>query len=114
MLARRRVERYRATPMHYVSTRGSAPALGFEDVTLAGLASDGGLYVPESWPSFSADQIRALSGLSYVETAVRVMTPFVAGSLGEEELRELCAAAYGRRSEEQTSELPSLMRNSDA
>src|SRR3546814_13972866 len=91
MLARRRVERYRATPMHYVSTRGSAPALGFEDVTLAGLASDGGLYVPESWPSFSADQIRALSGLSYVETAVRVMTPFVAGSLGEEELSELCA-----------------------
>lgn len=82
--------------MQYVSTRGSAPALGFEDVTLAGLASDGGLYVPESWPSFSPDDIRALSGLSYVETAVRVMAPFVAGSLDEAELRELCQAAYGR------------------
>ncbi|APL94887.1 threonine synthase [Sphingobium indicum] len=94
--------------MHYVSTRGSAPALGFEDVTLAGLASDGGLYVPESWPSFSADQIRALSGLSYVETAVRVMTPFVAGSLGEEELRELCAAAYGRFSHDAVTPLVQL------
>ena len=82
--------------MQYVSTRGSAPALGFEDVTLAGLASDGGLYVPESWPSFSPDDIRALSGLSYVETAVRVMAPFVAGSLDETELRDLCQAAYGR------------------
>ncbi|MDI1296226.1 MAG: threonine synthase, partial [bacterium] len=67
--------------MHYVSTRGSAPALGFEDVTLAGLASDGGLYLPESWPSFSKADIAALAGLSYVDTAVRVMTPFVAGSL---------------------------------
>src|SRR3546814_6176754 len=72
------------------------------------LASDGGLYVPESWPSFSADQIRALSGLSYVETAVRVMTPFVAGSLGEEELRELCAAAYGRYSHDAVTPLVQL------
>ena len=80
--------------MQYQSTRGSAPSLGFEDVTLAGLASDGGLYLPTSWPAFSAEQIRALAGLSYVETAVRVMAPFVAGSLSEEELRELCTAAY--------------------
>lgn len=82
--------------MHYVSTRGSAPTLGFEDVTLAGLASDGGLYLPESWPAFSADDIRGLAGLSYVETAVRVMRPFVAGALEEAELRDLCTAAYGR------------------
>ena len=59
--------------MRYISTRGSAPALGFEDVTLTGLASDGGLYVPEAWPSMSRDDIAALAGLSYVETAVRVM-----------------------------------------
>ena len=75
--------------MQYQSTRGSAPSLGFEDVTLAGLASDGGLYLPTSWPAFSAEQIRALAGLSYVETAVRVMAPFVAGSLSEEELRRM-------------------------
>lgn len=94
--------------MQYVSTRGSAPALGFEDVTLAGLASDGGLYVPESWPSFSPGQIRALAGLSYVETAVRVMAPYVAGSLSEEELRELCTAAYGRFSHQAVTPLVQL------
>ena len=91
--------------MQYQSTRGSAPALGFEDVTLAGLASDGGLYLPTSWPSFSADQIRALAGLSYVETAVRVMTPFVAGSLTEDELRDLCTTAYGRFSHQAVTPL---------
>lgn len=82
--------------MRYLSTRGAAPILSFEDVTLAGLASDGGLYVPERWPSFSTAEIKALQGLSYVETAVAVMRPFVAGSLDEDELRELCKAAYSR------------------
>ncbi len=81
--------------MEYVSTRGSAPTLDFEGATLAGLASDGGLYVPKAWPRFSQGDIAALAGLSYVETAVRVMAPFVAGSLSEDELRELCTRAYG-------------------
>jgi threonine synthase len=94
--------------MQYQSTRGSAPALGFEDVTLAGLASDGGLYLPVGWPAFTPDQIRALNGLSYVETAVRVMTPFVAGALSEEELRELCTAAYGRFSHNAVTPLVQL------
>ncbi len=91
--------------MQYQSTRGSAPSLGFEDVTLAGLASDGGLYLPTSWPSFSKSDIEALAGLSYVETAVRVMAPFVAGSLDEDELRELCTAAYGRFSHQAVTPL---------
>jgi threonine synthase len=82
--------------MRYQSTRGTAPQLGFRDVTLAGLASDGGLYIPEAWPSFTRDEIAALAGLSYAETAVRVMLPFVAGDLSEDELRELCTRAYGR------------------
>lgn len=82
--------------MRYQSTRGAAPLLGFRDVTLAGLASDGGLYVPQSWPSFTRDQIAAMAGLSYVETAVRVMLPFVEGDLSEDELRALCTQAYGR------------------
>jgi threonine synthase len=94
--------------MKYISTRGSAPALGFEDVTLAGLASDGGLYLPEAWPSFSHDQIAAMAGLSYVETAVRVMAPFVAGSLSEDELRDLCTQAYGRFSVESVTPLVQL------
>ena len=82
--------------MRYISTRGSAPTLDFRDVTLAGLASDGGLYLPDSWPSFSPTQIAAMQGLSYVETAVAVMLPFVEGTLSEEELRDLCTQAYGR------------------
>ncbi|MFA6123172.1 MAG: threonine synthase [Sphingomonas sp.] len=82
--------------MRYISTRGSAPTLDFRDVTLAGLAKDGGLYLPESWPSFSTEQIAALRGLSYVDTAVAVMLPFVAGTLSEADLRELCTQAYGR------------------
>jgi len=86
----------KARSMDYVSTRGGAPTLGFEDVTLAGLARDGGLYLPAQWPTFSPEDITALRGLSYVETAVRVMAPFVGDALDEAELRELCTAAYGR------------------
>ncbi|WP_294333220.1 threonine synthase [uncultured Sphingomonas sp.] len=82
--------------MQYNSTRGGAPLLGFRDVTLTGLASDGGLYVPTEWPSFSAADIAAMRGLSYVETAVRVMLPFVTPDLSEDELRQLCTQAYGR------------------
>ncbi|MDT8760415.1 threonine synthase [Sphingomonas psychrotolerans] len=82
--------------MRYQSTRGAAPLLGFRDVTLAGLASDGGLYVPEAWPRFTQDEIAGLAGLSYVETAVRVMLPFVGPDLREDELRDLCTQAYGR------------------
>ena len=82
--------------MEYISTRGAAPALNFEQVTLAGLAGDGGLYLPQSWPSFSADEIAAMAGLSYVETAVRVMLPFVGDALDEAELRYICEQAYGR------------------
>ena len=59
--------------MKYVSTRGGAPTLDFAGVTLAGLASDGGLYVPESWPQLSRDEIAALAGLSYAETAARIL-----------------------------------------
>jgi len=82
--------------MEYISTRGSAPALDFEGVTLAGLASDGGLYVPREWPRFTEAEIAALAGLPYVELATRIMLPFVQGSLTEDRLRELCGEAYGR------------------
>jgi len=82
--------------MRYISTRGNAPELDFEGVTLAGLAGDGGLYVPESWPRFTEAQIASLRGLSYVDTAVAVMLPFVEGALSEDELRALCTEAYGR------------------
>ncbi len=82
--------------MEYISTRGRAPTLDFEAVTLAGLASDGGLYLPREWPQFSHADIAAMTGLPYAEIAARVMQPFVGNALSEQELRELCEAAYGR------------------
>ncbi|WP_408586432.1 threonine synthase [Novosphingobium sp.] len=82
--------------MKYVSTRGAAPALDFEEVTLAGLASDGGLYVPESWPTFSADEIAVMAGLPYAELAQKIMQPFVGDCLTPERLLELTRTAYGR------------------
>ncbi len=94
--------------MRYQSTRGTAPELDFREVTLAGLASDGGLYIPVEWSRFTADQIADMAGLSYVETAVRVMAPFVAGSLSEVELRDLCTRAYGRFSHDAVTPLVQL------
>lgn len=82
--------------MDYISTRGAAPALDFEGATLAGLASDGGLYVPREWPRFSEDEIAGFAGLPYAELAAKVMFPFVEGSLTYDRLFELTTQAYGR------------------
>lgn len=82
--------------MQYISTRGGGEPLNFEQVTLAGLAGDGGLYVPAQWPRFDADQIAAMAGLPYAQLAARVMQPFVGDALSEAELLETCEAAYGR------------------
>jgi threonine synthase len=82
--------------MDYVSTRGSAPALDFEGATLAGLAADGGLYLPREWPFFTPDEIAAMCALPYPELAARVMQPFVGDSLAPERLHQLCEQAYGR------------------
>ncbi|WP_353473827.1 threonine synthase [Salipiger sp. H15] len=80
--------------MRYISTRGKAPALSFEEAMLSGLARDGGLYVPETVPVMTPGDIRALSGLSYEETAFRVMRPFVAGSFSDETFGDLISKAY--------------------
>jgi len=80
--------------MQYVSTRGAAPTLGFADALLAGLARDGGLYLPLSLPRLPADAIRSLSGVPYPQAAARVMAPFVDGDFGADEVGSLCAAAY--------------------
>lgn len=81
--------------MHYISTRGKAPALGFEDTMLSGLARDGGLYVPETIPTLSSDDIRAMQGLPYEEIAFRVMRPFVGDAFTDEVFADLIAKAYG-------------------
>ncbi len=80
--------------MNYVSTRGSAPALGFADVLLTGLARDGGLYVPEAWPRLTPDGWQALAGRPYADVAFAVMRPFVAGSLPDDVFRAMIADAY--------------------
>ncbi|MDH3580018.1 MAG: threonine synthase [Hyphomicrobiales bacterium] len=80
--------------MHYVSTRGQAPKLGFEDVLLAGLACDGGLYVPDAWPAFGADEIAELAGMPYVDAAAHVIRPFVGDDIGPDELTEILTDAY--------------------
>ncbi|WP_291298074.1 threonine synthase [Elioraea sp.] len=80
--------------MRYVSTRGQAPILGFEDTLLAGLAADGGLYVPEAWPSFSPADWRAMRGLPYPELTARILQPFVADAFDQATLTRLCREAY--------------------
>jgi threonine synthase len=80
--------------MHYISTRGQAPARDFPDVLLAGLAEDGGLFVPQAWPHFSPADWRAMRGLPYAELAARVMQPFVGAAIPFEVLRSICLRAY--------------------
>ncbi|WP_337876321.1 threonine synthase [Elioraea sp.] len=80
--------------MRYISTRGAAPVLGFDDVLLAGLAEDGGLYVPEAWPAFSAAEWRELRGLAYPELTARILAPFVGEAIDAPTLARLCREAY--------------------
>jgi threonine synthase len=80
--------------MRYVSTRGEAPALGFSDTVLAGLARDGGLYIPDSWPEFSLAEIRAMRGLAYPDLAIRLLTPFLGGEIPEAVFAKIVREAY--------------------
>ncbi|SEP73257.1 threonine synthase [Thalassovita taeanensis] len=80
--------------MKYISTRGQAPVLSFEEAMLTGLARDGGLYVPETIPVLSHDEIAALAGLSYEEVAFRIMRPFIGETFTDDAFREIIAKAY--------------------
>ncbi|MFT4768299.1 MAG: threonine synthase [Glaciecola sp.] len=80
--------------MRYISTRGTAPILGFEDVLLTGLASDGGLYVPESLPSFSPAELEEMASLDYPTLAHRILLPFVEEAFGSEELQKIINDSY--------------------
>ncbi|MFX0543233.1 threonine synthase [Roseovarius sp. S4756] len=80
--------------MKYVSTRGQAPILSFEEAMLTGLARDGGLYLPETIPQMSHADIAGLAGLSYEETAFRVMHPFIGDAFTDTEFRGIIARAY--------------------
>ena len=80
--------------MKYVSTRGKAPSLGFEDVLLTGLARDGGLYLPEAWPQISRDDIARFAGRPYEDVALHVIRPFVGGEIDDATLSRLIHEAY--------------------
>ena len=80
--------------MRYISTRGQAPELRFEETMLTGLARDGGLYVPATLPRFSPAEIAAMAGLSYEDVAFRVMRPFIGDSFTDQEFGDIIARAY--------------------
>ncbi len=80
--------------MHYISTRGNGGRLAFDDVLLAGLSPDGGLYLPDEWPQFTADDLRALAGKAYEDVAFAIMYPFVGDSIAAADFRALIDSAY--------------------
>lgn len=80
--------------MRYISTRGEAPPLGFAEVMLAGLARDGGLYVPEAWPRLDERTIAGFAGRPYAEVAVEVIRPFVGDAIPEPALARMAREAY--------------------
>jgi threonine synthase len=81
--------------MRYISTRGEVAPLDFVEVMLAGLARDGGLYVPETWPTVMKASIAGLAGRPYAEVAVEVMRPFIGGSIPDADLARMAQEAYG-------------------
>lgn len=80
--------------MQFVSTRGQTPALGFSDAVLAGLAADGGLYVPAAWPQMSEKEIAAFAGRPYADVAYDIIGRFVGDEIPAAKLREIVDGAY--------------------
>jgi threonine synthase len=80
--------------LDYISTRGSAPCLDFEEATLTGLADDGGLYLPSNWPAFSFEEIRSMQGSSYSELAFQILSKFTGDCIPDNQLRDLAKQAY--------------------
>ena len=80
--------------MRYLSTRGIAPELNFDDVLITGLARDGGLYLPMDWPQFSSEDLRAFGSLSYPELAAEVMRPFLGDTITRDVFDHLVEATY--------------------
>ena len=94
--------------MKYVSTRGEAPTLAFDDVLLTGLARDGGLYVPESWPHFSTGEIASFASLSYKDLAFQVVQPFIGDAIADADLKSIIDAAYSHFDTDEVAPLTEL------
>ncbi|WP_170337539.1 threonine synthase [Ruegeria arenilitoris] len=97
--------------MKYISTRGQAPELSFEEAMLTGLARDGGLYLPAEIAVLSQDEIAAMAGLPYEEIAFRVMWPYVSGSFAGDEFKEIIARAYAGFGHDARAPLKQLNEN---
>ncbi len=80
--------------MRYISTRGQAPAVGFSDAVLGGLAPDGGLYVPQTWPTFSRETIAGFAGMAYADVAATVLGAFAGDEIAATDLTAMCHEAY--------------------
>ncbi len=94
--------------MDYVSTRGHAPVLTFDEVLLAGLANDGGLYLPASWPALAPDALARFADAPYGDVAVEVMWPYVEGTVDREVFDEIVAASYATFDDPDVTPLRSL------
>ena len=98
----------------YSSTRGGDISLSYEEVLLAGLARDGGLFMPEKWPSFSQSDLKNMKDLSYAKLATRILKPFIQPFLDEDSILNICKATYScllytspSPRDEQSSRMPS-------
>jgi threonine synthase len=97
--------------LKYISTRGHAPTLEFEDVLLAGLARDGGLYLPESWPRFSQETIGAFAGKRFSDAAVEILAPYAGGGIARADLAAMAREAYASFGHPAVTPLVQIDRN---
>jgi len=82
--------------LKYISTRGVAPELDFDDVLITGLARDGGLYLPKEWPKFSKNELESMRGLSYADLSIQVMKPFIGNSISSDDFDTLVRDTYDK------------------
>ena len=97
--------------MNYISTRGLAPVLDFEGAMLSGLARDGGLYVPETFPQVSPEELKALRGKPYADVAFAIVRKYTDGSIPDADLKKMIAAAYATFKHSATTPLKQLAPN---
>lgn len=97
--------------MKYISTRGDSPVLGFDETLLAGLAQDGGLYVPNSWPYFNNHDLKQMAELSYIELAQVIMKPFIGNTLSSTSLASILEDAYSNFDDDKIAPLKPIAEN---
>ena len=97
--------------MYYISTRGEAQPLDFENVLLAGLARDGGLFVPQTWPVLSPEMIASFAGKSFAEVAVEVVLPFIGSAISRADLTQMARDAYARFDHPNVTPLTQIAEN---